>query len=100
MGRELPVLIVVAGASVLALWLYVRLGDRRPRSLKRAIVQVLVALAALSAAPPLMAWVLGEPISRGQALVALLVIFLPAMTYTFLAVLHFFEHLQRRLYLR
>ena len=98
--QGLPVLIAVAGAGLLALWLYVRFGSRRPRSLRRAGVQVVLGLVALAVAPVVMTQLLGDPISHRGALLALLGIFLPAMTYTFLAVLYFFEHLQRRLYLR
>jgi hypothetical protein len=94
------VFIAVSGASLLALWLYVRLGNRRPRSLRGSIVQVLLALGALAVAPLVMEALLDAGRSDGRALVALLVVFLPAMTYTFLAVLYFFEHLQRRLFLR
>jgi hypothetical protein len=99
-GRELPVLIVISGGSVLALWLYVRLGDRRPRSMKAAIVHGLFAVAALSAVPLVMGELLGTSISHNEALGGLLGILLPAITYTFLATLYFFEHLQRRLYAR
>ena len=99
-ARELPELIVVTGGSVLALWLYVRLVDRRPRSMKGAIVQALFALAALSAAPLVMELVLGQAKSHSEGVVGLLVILLPAITYAFLATLYLFEHLQRRLYAR
>jgi hypothetical protein len=95
---EAPVLVVTLGGSLLALWLYVRLGERRPRSLKGAIIHCVIALSALSAAPILMAQLLGRGMSHDQALVGLLGILLPAITYTFLATLYLFEHLQRRLY--
>lgn len=100
MGRELPVLVVTVGGSLLALWLYVRLGERRPRSMKWAIVHAVIALAALSSTPFVMVQLLGKGMSHDQALVALLGIVLPAITYTFLATLYVFEHLQRRLYAR
>lgn len=100
MPRELPVLLVTIGGSLLALWLYVRLGGRKPRSLKGAIVHCVIALAALSAAPILMAQILGRGMSHDEALFGLLFIVLPAITYTFLASLYLFEHLQRRLYAR
>ena len=93
-------LIVVAGGSVLALWLYVRLGERRPRSMKIATVHVLFALAAMSAVPLVMDQLLGTALSHGERLVGLLGILLPAITYTFLATLYIFEQLQRRLYAR
>jgi hypothetical protein len=99
-GRELPVLLVTTGGSLLALWLYVRLGERRPQSLKGAIVHCVIALAALSATPIVMAQLLGTGMSHDQALVGLLGILLPAITYTFLATLYLFEHLQRLLYAR
>ena len=98
--RELPVLIVVAGGSVLALWLYVRLGNRRPHSMKGAIVHALFALAALSSVPLVMGQLLGAGMSHNEGIVGLLGILLPAITYTFLATLYVFEHLQRRLYAR
>jgi hypothetical protein len=99
-ARELPVSIVVAGGSVLALWLYVRLGERRPRSMKGAVVHALLALAALSSTSLVMGQLLGTGVSHTERLVGLLVILLPAITYAFLATLYVFEHLQRRLYAR
>ena len=100
MARELPELIVVTGGSVLALWLYVRFGDRRPRSMRGAIVHALFALAALGAAQLVTQLVLGPAKSHSEGVVGLLVILLPAITYAFLATLYVFEHLQRRLYAR
>jgi uncharacterized membrane protein len=99
-ARELPVLIVVSGGSVLALWLYVRLGGRRPRSMQGAIVHALLALAALGSVPLVMELFLGRGRSHNEEVVGLLVILLPAITYAFLATLYVFEHLQRRLYAR
>jgi hypothetical protein len=98
MGRELAVLIVAAGGSVLALWLYVRLGDRRPRSLRRAVAHTLVAVVALEGVSPAIGIVFGEDPSHRSAIAALMGIFLPAMTYVFLASLYVIEQLQRRLY--
>lgn len=99
-ARELPVLVVVAGGSVLALWLYVRLGERRPRSMRGVLIHSLLALAALGSVPLVMGGLLGEGLSHDQALFALLVIFLPVITYAFLATLYLLEQLQRRLYAR
>ena len=100
MARELPVSIIVAGGSVLALWLYVRLGERRPRSMKGAVVHALLALAALSSTSLVLGQLLAPGVSHTERLVGLLVILLPATTYAFLATLYVFEHLQRRLYAR
>ena len=99
-ARELPVLIVVAGGSVLALWLYVRLGERRPRSMRQVLVHSLLALAAVGSVPLVLGGVVGESVTHDQALVALLGVVLPAFTYAFLATLYLLEQLQRRLYAR
>jgi hypothetical protein len=47
-----------------------------------------------------MGQLLGAGMSHNEALVGLLGMLLPAITYTFLATLYVFEHLQRRLYAR
>lgn len=100
MAREVPVLIVVTGGGVLALWIYVRLGEQRPHSMKGAIAHALFALAALSAVPLVMELLLGRTQSHNEGVFGLLVVLLPASTYAFLATLYVFEHLQRRLYAR
>jgi hypothetical protein len=98
MARGLPVLIMTAGASVLALWLWVRLGELRPHSLRSALVHAVLAVAALNGVSFAMGSVVGEDPSRGAAMVGLLAMFLPAMTYAFLASLYVLEQIQRRLY--
>lgn len=100
MGREFPVLVMTIGGSVLALWLYVRLGERRPRSLGAAIVHAVIAGVLLGCAPPAMSIVVGDEPSHRAALAALLGLFLPAVTYTFLASMYVLEQVQRRLYAR
>ena len=98
MARGLPVFVVTAGASVLALWLWVRLGDRRPQTLRHAFVHAVVAVVALNGVSFAVGSVVGEDPSRRAAMVGLLGMFLPALTYAFLASLYVLEQIQRRLY--
>jgi hypothetical protein len=99
-GRESTVLIVTSGGAVLALWLHVRLGERRPRSLRAAVVHAILAGALLGVLPQLLDVLIGEEPSHRADVAALLGIFLPIMTYMFLASLYVIEQLQRRLYAR
>jgi hypothetical protein len=96
-----PVLLVhalVAGGGLLALWVYVRLGERRPKSLAVACGHVLAAFVALTLVPATFGWVTDEREAGGILALGLFGVFLPAMTYTFVAALLLFEQLQRRLY--
>jgi hypothetical protein len=91
---------MAAGASVLALWVFVRLGDRRPRSLRHVIVHLVIAVLLISAAPVVMERVVRAGESPETAAAGLFGVFLPAMTYVFLAALYLLEQLQRALYAR
>jgi hypothetical protein len=89
--------IVIAG-SVLALWLYVRLGAWRPSSLVRVLIHVGVAVVLVTALHATIDFAEAGRSSRGVA--ALFALFLPAMTYSFLCALYLLEHLHRSLSLR
>jgi uncharacterized BrkB/YihY/UPF0761 family membrane protein len=91
---------LVIGAALLALWFYVRLGERRPTSLARIIAHAIVAGIGLTLAPRGIAWLIGDTESPNLAAAGLFGIFLPVMTYVFLSALFVFEKLQRALYSR
>ena len=90
---------VVAGAA-LALWIYVRLGERRPTSFRTVCAHVVLALVALALAPRGVAMVIGESTSPGVMAVGLFGLFLPTMTYLFLTALFFLDRLQRSMLAR
>jgi hypothetical protein len=91
---------MAAGASVLALWLFVRLGDRRPQSLRPAIVHLVAAGLLVVAVPVVMERLVHADESPTAAAAGLFGIFLPAMTYAFLAALYLLDQLQRALHAR
>jgi hypothetical protein len=92
--------VMTAGASVLALWLFVRLGDRRPGSLRSVIAHLAVAGLLVSACPFVMERFVRAGESQAAAAAGLFAVFLPAMTYVFLAALYLLEQLQRTLHAR
>jgi uncharacterized BrkB/YihY/UPF0761 family membrane protein len=101
MSSELLVHSFVVGASVLAMWIYVRLGDaRRPKSMARVCAHAIVAGIGLALMPKAMRWLIGDTESPRLAAAGLFGIFLPAMTYVFVSALFVFEKLQRALYTR
>ena len=100
MGVAALVHAMTAGASLLALWLFVRLGDRRPRSLRSVIVHLVVAALLVAVCPLVMDRFVRAGESPTAAAVGLFGVFLPAMTYVFLAALYLLEQLQRTLYAR
>ena len=91
---------MAAGASVLALWLFVRLGDRRPGSFRIVVVHLVIAGVLVAACPLVMERFVHAGDSPGAAAAGLFGVFLPAMTYVFLAALYLLEHLQRAMYAR
>jgi hypothetical protein len=99
-GPALLVHCLVAGGSFLALWLYVRLGARRPRSRRSLGAHIVLAGIGLVVTPLAVGAIVGPDPSPGSAGIALFAVFLPAMTYAFLAALFLIEHLQRSLYAR
>jgi hypothetical protein len=89
---------MTVGASVLALWLYVRLGRRAPNSSWTVLVHAAVAFIALSVVHALI-----DVPAAGRSpwpTAALFAFFLPAVTYAFLTALYLLEHLQRALTVR
>lgn len=91
---------LAGGGALLALWIYVRLGEHRPSSPVRICAHVVAAFISLAFLPRAVGWVLGGSESAPVTAVALFGVFLPTMTYLFLAVLFFLEKLQRSLYMR
>ncbi len=77
-------LILTAGAAVLALWLVVRFPSLAPRDLRRAGVHAAAALAAGWLAAPLTGAVAGSALPLA-AFVGMFGVFLPAMLYSFVA---------------
>lgn len=100
MNSFLLVHALVAGSGLLALWIYVRLGDRRPKSPARVWAHVCAALVGLVLAPNLVGWIIGGSESARLTAAGLFGVFLPTMTYVFVAALFILERLQRALYLR
>lgn len=91
---------MAAGSSLLALWVFVRLGERRPRSLRLVVVHLVIASVLLSISPLVMERFVGAGESSGAAALGLFGVFLPAMTYVFLAALYLLDQLQRVLHAR
>ena len=86
---------MVVGASLLAIWAYVRLGTRRPKSFRRIVGHVAAATVAL-----IVFHAVFDAESAGRAAgttAALFAFFLPAVTYGFLSALYFLEHVHRAL---
>lgn len=91
---------VVVAAAVLGLWLFVRLRAHFPESLKMAFAHVLLACAGLQVMVLVLARAVGESPSTTASVAALLAIFLPAMTYVFVAAAYLLDRLQQRLLAR
>jgi hypothetical protein len=100
MSPQLAVFAAVSAAGLLALWLWVRLGERRPRSFGGAALHAAAALVVLSIMPLVFARAIGPSPSKGDQVLALLTVFLPSLTYMWLASLYVLEQVQRRLYAR
>lgn len=83
------VLVLTAGAALLALWLDVRLPRLAPPTLKRVILHVALALIVLQLISGLAATM--------TLYLALFVIVLPAFTYTFLTAIWFIRIAQSTL---
>ena len=91
---------IVAGAAVLALWSYVRLGPRRPRSRVAMCVHVVAAVAGLALGPNAVGWIVADSDSTRLVALALFGVFLPTMTYVFVAALFVLERVQQSLSMR
>jgi hypothetical protein len=89
--------VTVAGA-LLALWVYVRLGARRPASLTHVMVHVGVAIVVVTVLHGTVDFESAGNSGRGTAV--LFGFFLPAMTYAFLSALYLLEQLHKSLSLR
>ena len=91
---------VTIGGAVLAIWLWVRIGVRYRPSLRSALVHAVFAALIVNFSPHLIDALAGTERSHGGAVAFVIGIFLPALTYMFLAALYLFEQLQRRIYAR
>ena len=91
---------IVAGAAVLALWTYVRLGARRPKSRAAMAVHIVAAVIGLALGPNAVGWILADGDSSRLVAIALFGVFLPTMTYVFVAALFVLERLQQSLSMR
>jgi hypothetical protein len=78
------VTILCGGAAVLALWILVRLPDRGPRDLRRALLHIALSIAIGYAVAPCIGAIaaVGVP---APAYVGTFAIALPSLTYMFLA---------------
>ncbi len=74
----------LVGASLLALWLYLRLGERRPTS-RRGLVLALVGAFLAMQAVKLVAGAWMAPEAPERNLTLLFTVVLPLWTYSFLA---------------
>jgi hypothetical protein len=90
----------VVGGAVLALWIYVRLGERRPTSFRVVCAHVLLAGVGLALAPRGVAMFIGDSTSPLVLSLGLFALFLPTMTYLFLTALFFLDRLQRSMLAR
>jgi hypothetical protein len=100
MGVTALVHTMTGGAGVLALWVFVRLGDRRPQSLRAVIAHLAIAGLLVAGCPLVMERYVHAGESPAAAAAGLFAVFLPAMTYVLLAALYLLEQLQRTLYAR
>lgn len=90
---------VVSAGAALALWYHAR-RDRSPESFAVVGAHVLASLVLLQLAVVLIDRFGGADVSRGEAVAGLLLFFLPAITYTFLAAIFLLVRLQQVLRLR
>jgi hypothetical protein len=91
---------LVVGGAVLALWIYVRLGERRPTSFRVVCAHVLLAAVGLALAPRGVAMFIGDSTSPFVLSLGLFALFLPTMTYLFLTALFFLDRIQRSMLAR
>ncbi len=84
-------LVVVAGAALLALWTDVRFPALAPSELRAALVRVIVALALGQLVPPAMVFALERGVSPAATVLTLA---LPALVLFFLAALWLMRVLQ------
>jgi hypothetical protein len=84
MTRETFLLLFVAGAATLAVWIALCLPRLAPRSLKAATVHVCAALLLGFVLAPALRIVPGQP-GKASVLAALFGVALPALTYMLLA---------------
>jgi hypothetical protein len=76
---------LLVGAAILAGWFEARIGERRPASLSHRIGHAAAAFVLLQASSAALAHLLHEGASRGTSTALLFVLFLPALTYAFVA---------------
>ena len=91
---------IAAGAGLLAIWVYARLGERRPRSVRAIGLHLAAALLLLGLTPAAISALGGTVFSNAEIVGGLFGVLLPALTYLFLSALWLFTLLQRALSLR
>ena len=79
------IVILTLVAVMLAAWVDLRLGERRPGSVLWRGAHALMAFALLDLATALVAYVLRERLPIADQMLALFLAYLPSMTYTFLS---------------
>lgn len=85
MGGSLLTGALAVGAAVLALWVDVRVTGLRPRSLGRRLAHACVAFLALNVATVVLDRLAQPDAATLQRELAVLLVFLPALVYAFLA---------------
>jgi hypothetical protein len=86
--------VLAVAAALLALWLDQRFEGRRPASLRRTMTHGLLALLAGQGGAPFVAHLLASPdASSARRMTTVLAIFLPSLTYTFIAAFWLLRHL-------
>jgi hypothetical protein len=98
MSKDMLLVFVVGGASLIGLWVDVRFTGALPGRKELLLLHLFLALAALRAAPVLMAMIPGADHEPGPATVALLGVFMPAMAYAVLSALWLMRAAQRSLF--
>lgn len=83
MSSNALVLLYVLGACALAMWVEVRFGRFTPKSMKARFFHMALALAFVQLSVPVLRLVVGNGESVSRAVLGLVYVFLPALTYAF-----------------
>ena len=85
MGANVFSGVLTIAAVLVAVWLDLRLGERRPASPLRRVAHAFVAVAVLQAASVGFAYVLRSRMPLGQQMLTLFLLYLPSLIYAFLS---------------
>lgn len=90
-------LVVVVGASAVAIWADARFPGALPRRTALLLTHLVLALVGLRAAPVVMTFIPGAAQEPAPATLALLGVFFPALVYAFLSAVWIIRAAQRAL---